>query len=363
MKKQLTLAAFAFLAAASLPAQAQFTVDGTASAAEIGTGIGKYQLASSYTGTHSDADRGIKALYVGYTATTLNLMLVGSGEAATSGPYKAFVMYLNVPGRTGVAAGTQLPGSGDGFSPLKHKPTMDMEVDFGLRVSIGPGAGDVYFSRASYVGTSPSDTYLGQGSKTGTAVTAAATTDFSGAKLAYNNTASLAANTTNTGWEVEIPLSVLGTLTSPVTVGSRVDLFAAYTDGDGVFTSDVIPPISGQTTALGADPNFRNIAGTQALGYVIGTGLVANREAAELLKFAVYPNPSAGAAQITYLVPTGQQNVVLEVFNSLGQRVQNLSLGRRSGPQTQPLNNLQAGSYFVKLQVGDQVTARQLAVY
>lgn len=362
MKKQLTLAAFTLLAAASLPAQAQFTVDGTASTAEIGTGINKYQQVATYTGTHSDADRGIKSLYVGYTATTLNLMLVGSGEAATAGPYKAFVLYLNVPGRTGIAVGTQLPGSGDGLSPLKHKPTMDMEVDFGLRVSIGPGGTDVYFSRASYVTSPANDVYLGQGSKSGTAVTAAATTDFAGAKLAYNNTASLAANTTNTGWEVEIPLAVLGTLTSPVTVGSRVDLFAAYTDGDGIFTSDVLPAVSGRTTALGADPNFRTIAGTQALAYVIGTGLLSNRDVAEYLKFGVYPNPSTGAVQISYQVPAGQQEVQVEVFNSLGQLVQQLNPGRQSGSQLQPLQDLRAGSYFVKLRVGKQTTARQLAV-
>ena len=78
------------LTVASLTAKAQFTVDGHASAAEIGTGMGKYQLAATYTGNHLEADRGLSALYVGYTATTLNFMLVGSAESAAAS-YRALV--------------------------------------------------------------------------------------------------------------------------------------------------------------------------------------------------------------------------------------------------------------------------------
>ncbi|RTQ52139.1 T9SS type A sorting domain-containing protein [Hymenobacter gummosus] len=361
MKNTFTLFGTAALALAALSAQAQFTVDGTASAAEIGTGIGKYQQVATYTGAHSDADRGLKALYVGYTATTLNIMLVSSADAATSGPYKALVMYLNTPGRTGTAAGTRLAGGGDGLSPLKHRPTMDLEVDYGLRMSIGPGGTDVYFSRASYVGTTPSDTYLGQGSKTGGLVTASGN-DFAGAKMAYNNTASVAANT-STGWEVEIPLSVLGNGTTPLAVGGRVDLFAAYTDGDGIFTTDVIPQISGQTTALGADPNFTTIAGTQALAYVIGTGVLAKHEqVATKLQFGVYPNPANGAARVSYVVPGAQQNVELAVYNAMGQRVRDLAAGSQTGPQQYSLANLSAGTYLVKLRVGDQSTSQKVVV-
>ena len=75
-----------------------------ATAAEIGTGLGKYQLAGSYTGNHLEADRGLKSLYVGYTATTLNIMLVGSAESPTAGAYRAFILYLNTPARLGAQA-------------------------------------------------------------------------------------------------------------------------------------------------------------------------------------------------------------------------------------------------------------------
>ncbi|WP_460504021.1 hypothetical protein, partial [Hymenobacter agri] len=78
----------------------QFTVDGQASAAEIGTGPGQYQLAATYTGPHSETDRGLQALYVGNTATTLNLLLTGAAESA-GGSYRALVLYLNTPAQPG----------------------------------------------------------------------------------------------------------------------------------------------------------------------------------------------------------------------------------------------------------------------
>ncbi|OON65796.1 T9SS type A sorting domain-containing protein [Hymenobacter sp. CRA2] len=363
MKYTSTLFSTAALALCAFSAQAQFTIDGVASAAEMGTGVGKYQQVAAYSGTHSDADRGLKALYVGYTATTLNLMLVASPEAVTSGQYKALIMYLNTPGRTGTARGTRLAGGSEPLSPLKHRPTMDMEVDYGLRMSIGPNATDVYFSRVNYTATGANDSYIGAGNKSGTVVTVTTPTDFAGSRMAYSNTASLAANTTNTGWEVEIPLSVLGNGTTPLAVGGRVDLFAAYTDGDGVFTTDVIPQITGQTTALGADPNFTTINGTQSLAYVIGTGVLATRpEVAAKLQFGVYPNPASGAARVQYVVPGGQQDVALTVYNALGQQVRSLAAGSQLGTQSYELDKLSAGSYLVKLRVGDQTTSTKLVV-
>ncbi|MBC8082320.1 MAG: T9SS type A sorting domain-containing protein [Hymenobacter sp.] len=367
MKKVFTLVAIGALAATSLDAAAQFTVDGTASTTEIGTGIGKYQLAASYTNTHSEADRGLKALYIGYTATTLNILVAGSAESA-SGSYRALVLYLNTPGRTGAPAGVQLAGGGDGQSPLKHKPTMDMQVDYGFRTSVGPTtalATDVYFSRVSYVtGGTPvvtpgNDTYLGAGSKAGAAFTAPATLDLAGSKFSYLNTATLTANTTNSGFEIEIPLATLG---GAVTVGSRLDMFAAFTDGDGIFTTDIIPQVPGRTAVFGADPNFTTVAGGQSLAYVIGTGVLSNQTAAPELGFQVYPNPTQAAATVAYKVPGGQQDVTLAVYNSMGQLVRSLVNEQQTGSQEYRLNNLAAGAYLVKLQVGARLTSRKIIV-
>ena len=303
MKNLFSLVTLGLLAGASLSAQAQFAVDGRASAAEIGTGVGKYQLVGTYSGNHLDTDRGLKALYAGYTATTLNLLVVGSAEApdatVTSG-YRSLIVYLNTPARSGVPAGVQLAGSSDGQSPLKHRPTLDMQVDYGFRVSVGGAtatASDVYFSAVSYVtgaGTpaAGTDPYVGQGSKAGAVVTAAAAaTVLPGARYAYFNTATVTANTTNAGLEIEIPLAALGG--TALTAGSRLDLMAAYTNSDGGFFSEIIPQIAGRTTTLGVDPNFTTIAGTQALAFSLGTGVLATRsETAAAWNFSVFPNPA-----------------------------------------------------------------------
>ena len=371
MKPLFTLFAAGFLTAASLTASAQFTVDGKATAAEIGTSIGKYQLAALYSGIHLDTDRGLSALYVGYTATTLNIMLVGSAESAnTTGAYRAFILYINTPGRPGSAAGVQLAGGSDGLSPLKHKPTLDMVADYGFRASVGPTsatANDVYFSRVSYVsgtGVTPgTDTYIGSGTKAGGQAVAPATLDLAGSKFAYSNTASLTTNTTNSGFEIEIPLAALSSPTSTVTVGSDVDLFAAYTDGDGVFFSDVLPSILGRTTALGANPNFTTIPGNQFITYIIGSSVLGSRAAlANGLDFQVYPNPAQAGATVAYTVPAGTQAVALDVYNALGQRVRTLANTPQAGRQQLALGYLPAGAYLVKLQIGDQLTSRKVVV-
>ena len=127
------------------PARAQFVVDGRASASEIGPG--KYQLVASYNGSHSVADRGLKSLYVARTATTLNIMMVASPTLATD--YSSLVLYLNAPGRAGTPAGTRLAGSSAIESPLLHRPTLDLEADYGLRLTTsatGVNNDSVYYS-------------------------------------------------------------------------------------------------------------------------------------------------------------------------------------------------------------------------
>jgi hypothetical protein len=372
MKNLCSLIATGCLAAASLSAQAQFTVDGRASAAEIGTGPGKYQLAGTYAGNHLDADRGLKALYVGYTATTLNIMVVGSAEApdaTTTFGYRGLVLYLNTPARAGVPAGVQLAGGSDGQSPLKHRPTLDMQVDYGFRASVGSAvasASDVYFSAVSYVtGTTVAagaDPYIGQGSKAGAVATAAATAAvLPGTRLAYFNTTSLTANTTNAGFEIEIPLAALGG-TAPG-AGSRIDVLAAYTDADGGFFSEVIPQIAGRTATLGTDPNFTTIAGTQAVAFSLGSGVLASRsETATAFDFNVYPNPAQGVATVAYRVPAGPEAVSLAVYNALGQLVRPVASAVQSGRQQVALGQLPAGAYLVQLRVGSQLTSRKIVI-
>ena len=257
-------AIWAFLLALLLagPAQAQFVVDGRASASEIGPG--KYQLVASYAGTHSTADRGLKSLYVARTATTLNIMMVASPTLATD--YSSLVLYLNAAGRTGVPAGTQLAGSSRIESPLYHRPTLDQEADYGLRLTTsatGVNRDSVYHSFVDYttpatVGGRNADNFLGASDNQGRAL-AVASGGLTGAKFAYLNTASIAANTA-TGWEIEIPLAAIG-----AQGGTPLDLFGAFTTSYGDFTTDIFPQVAGRTTPFGVDTNFGTIAGTQSI--------------------------------------------------------------------------------------------------
>ncbi|PJJ58656.1 T9SS type A sorting domain-containing protein [Hymenobacter chitinivorans] len=369
MKQLFTLATVAALTAASLSAQAQITVDGTLSAAEIGTGAGKYQLVGTYTNAHSEADRGLKALYMGTTATTLNIMVVASPE---KGDYNALLLYLDAPNKTGVAANTKLAGGSDNSSQFRSQPTLDMPVDYGFRLTVSPfsatGSGDVYHSKIDFTANPTSagkypDVYLGSTNKTGTAFTITdANSGVLGGKISYKTSAtgSVAANTT-TGWEIEYPLSALGG-------ASTNDIFrvmVAYVGDNAEFYSDVLPQISGRTTALGANPDFTAIAGTQSYSYRVGTGVLASRAASEALQVAAYPNPVAANSRLSYTVPTATA-VAVNVYNSLGQKV--LSLLDAAQPAgthdlaLAPLRQLPAGAYLVTLRVGSELSTRRVVV-
>lgn len=370
MKKHFTLSALAALALSSLSAQAQFTVDGTLSTAEIGTGLGKYQLLGTYAGAHSVNDRGLKAIYMGTTATTLNIMVVASPEQTA---YSALALYLDTPNKTGVAAGTRLPGGDDTSSQLRHRPTLDMPADFGFRVTVSPLNGtdaNSYHSKVDLTaalnaaGKAP-DKYLGPVDKQGTVLNITdATTNFVGAKLTFKtgSAGSVTANT-STGWELELPLSSLG----GAATGNLFRVMAAYVADNGDFYSDVLPQVAGQTTDLGTDPNFSTIARSQFYTYQVGTGLLGSRAAtAEALAATTYPNPLTSASQLSYTITSGTQPVSVEVYNALGQRVLNLlNADQAAGPHTAalaPLQKLAAGSYLVKLQVGTELTSRRVVV-
>jgi len=76
-------------------------------------------------------------------------------------------------------------------------------------------------------------------------------------------------------------------------------------------------------------------------------------------EFQVYPNPARATSTIAYTVPAGKQDVSVAVYNTLGQRVRSLANTAQAGRQQFALGSLPAGSYLVKLQIGDQVTSRK----
>ena len=367
MKKFSTLSAMAAFTLGTLAAQAQFTVDGTLSTAEVGTGAGKYQLVGTYTGTttHSVSDHGLKALYMGTTATTLNVMVVASPEQTA---YSALVLYLDAPSKTGIAAGTQLPGSSNSSSQLRHKPTLDMPTDYGFRLTVSPLSdqpGAMYLSRVDYtVAPTSAGTYaevgMGSAAKNGTVTSDA--NDPALARTAFKTSSSVAANTT-TGWEFEIPLSALG----GAAAGTVFNVMAGYVADNGDFYSDLLPQVAGQTAALGANPNFSAIAGKQYYSYQVGTGVLATRSAGLSLQASAYPNPVAADSRLVYTVADQTQPVTVAAFNSLGQRAALLLDAAPQAPGEHsvalaPLQRLSPGVYLVRVQAGSQLTSQHVVV-
>ena len=367
MKKIFTLAAASALAAASLGAQAQITLDGKVDPTEIATTptTGKYQLVSTYSGTHSEAGLGLQTLYVGASATKLYMAVVGAFEQ-TNGSYPAVLTYLNLPNKKGVAAGTKLAGGNAPDSPLQQKPTMDFEVDYGLRINFAPvGNANTYISYVDYTGGNPTggapDTYQGNPNKSGAPATASATTGpFTGWRVAYLTAASVTANAVNAGVEYEFDLASLG-----LTAGNAINMFVAYTNDKGIFTSDTFPPIAGQMAALAPDQDFTAIPGNQFLTYQLGTGVLATKAAAPVAGLSVYPNPVADASTVTYQVSDRATNVHIVLTDLLGRTVRTVENGLKPvGLQTTRVDasTLAAGTYLLRVQVGDNVSTSKLAV-
>jgi len=367
MKKFSTLATVAALTAAAFSAQAQITVDGTLSAAEMGTGTGKYQLVGTYTGTHSVADRGLKALYMGTSATMLNIMVVASPEIAG---YNSLVLYLDAPNKAGIAAGTRLPGSNSTDSPLRTRPTLDMATDYGFRITTSPltdaNGGAMYLSRVDYTTAPGANGYpeIGMGTNPKNGSLTSDSNDPAMAQTAFRSstTGSVAANT-STGWEFQIPLAALG----GAATGSLLNVMVAYVADDTSYNSDVLPQIAGQTASLGMSPNFTLIAGKQFYTYQVGTGVLASRAASVAQAPAVYPNPVAADSRVRYTVADQAQPVTITAYNALGQPALTL-LDAATQPTGEhslalaPLQQLAAGVYLLQVRTGSQLTSQRVVV-
>ncbi|SDX41542.1 T9SS type A sorting domain-containing protein [Hymenobacter psychrophilus] len=409
MKKQFTLAALGLLTAGAFSAQAQVTVDGQLTAAELTAGnyilLGK---SNSFTGNQNDGrpfgKAGLLSLYVANTPTKVYMFLGGTVEAGGN----SFQIYLDLPGATGVPAATFLPAGAAGTSFEKvTRIKLDQAADLALALrSDGAAVGGVqnykveaavYSSATAVQSKQLTDaTTLIKGD--GTALTIPATlaaapyAGLAGSRMAYRNTSNgeIGTNPGNTnpitgatygaagsfGWEIEIDRAALGATTGTPTFR----IFAIQNNGSGGFASgEFIPQATGAlptglqnpnlggadaNSGAGNDVDFAAIPGTQSAGFILGTSgtVLGNRSAiASALKFGVYPNPAPGAAKISYVVP-GQQEVSVDVFNSLGQRVRSVASGRQTGSQEFPLSDLASGAYFVKLQVGGQSTSQKLIV-
>jgi len=380
MKKHLTAITASALALSSLTVQAQITLDGVVNANEIGAG--NYVSLGAFTPTHVPGAGfgmfGLLRLYGANTGHKFYVALAGNPEPSGNN----FQLYMDLPGRAGVPAGTPLPditGLGTVFDP--NDPTknyggtkLDMDVDAAFAMH---GSGDVQAAVFSSA-TSATAKSLGGGAAiltdgTVNPIPASETTGvyrlFAGTQVAYlasptnldGNPGSLnGGGAGSLALEMEFDNAAMGLPSG----SSIVHLLAAYVSGDGYWSSDVIPEVTGNgNNNLGFRPDFSALAGTQSatLSVVLGT-----RQADEaVVAMSVFPNPAKGLSTISYRVLGGAQPVAVVVSDLVGRQAKTLlNQTQRAGIhdlKVQP-GDLAAGTYLVKVQVGDKVATRKLVV-
>ena len=396
MRKLSTLAAASALVVGAMSAQAQITLNGTIAAAEIGTG--NYQLLGRFTTPHVQmggfGNWGLLSMYAsngGANNGKLYIALAGTLEKSGNG----FQVYIDRPGVAGVPVGTILPNPNgmtmfDGVAGTKLELAADMAL--GIKGDIGgqiPQA--VFYTSAT---ASASREFTPVLPLPGTAVTlnpvqtVGAYAALAGTRMAYRDTQSGSlvtdfpgttttppgplgpGNPGNTatnpgsggsfGWEIELTRSVLGIAAG----GGQVNLMSAYAANSGFFSSDVIPEVPGNgNTNLGNTPDFTTLAGTQSAAFTVT--LSSKQEDAAAVAMSVFPNPSLSEATVTYRVLDRPAPVSITITDLMGRTVRTFDNGTQGvGIQRFELNSssIAAGTYLIKVQVGDKASTRKVVL-
>ena len=406
MKKIFTLAAAGALATASLCAKAQapFTVDGQLTADEVTAG--KYVLLGKYTNIRGFGNAGLLSLYAASTTTKLYIFVGGTVEANGN----AFQLFLDLPAVAGVPIGTALPGgAGTSFTNMKSK--LDLAADLGLALrsdgSATPANSNYLIEGIAYTSataataaklTTATGPLLGDGTAL-TLSTTTATGDFArlaGARIAYKvaamagisgNPGNTATTSTGTppvttypasyggvgsyGWEIEIDRATAGLTGTP-----SASLFVVQNGGDGGYIStDFIPQTSAPIAPVTNNPgnpgtgayDFTTVPDRQAANIILSsTGVLGARAAdADALALQIYPNPTTSVATIEYSVGGRAENVSIMLTDLLGRNIQSLASGLKpAGKQSALVStaNVAAGTYLVRVQVGDKVSTRKVVL-
>lgn len=391
MNKISTLALAAVLAAASLSAQAQITLDGIITSAEIGTGGNKYQSLGAFSTAHNPAtgpsgfgNAGLLRMYGANSSTKLYIGIVGTIEA---GGKNNFQLYMDLPNKSGVPVGTGLPtiaSSATAFGTFTAGTIggtkLDLEADLAIAVN---GQADVM--AAVYTPTTGVAKSLGGGATIlvdGTPNQVYGTTadyaPFAGTRLSYKTSATgLSGNPGNLNGggagsyalEYEFDRTALGLPSG----ASIVKVFAAYVSGDAYWSSDIIPETAGNGTStgglnnIGFNPDFTNTTlfpGLQAAS--VNVVVLSSRQADDVaVAMSVFPNPSEGTSTVSYQVKDAAQPVSVRITDLLGRSVRTF-LNDKQNPGIHDLSiaagDLSVGTYLVQVQVGDKVATRRLAV-
>lgn len=410
MKYISTLFATGALALLGFSSQAQVVVDGQLTASELTAGnyvlMGK---SNAFTGDQNTGrpfgNNGLLSLYVANTSTKVYIFLAGTVENNGN----SFQLFMDLPSATGVPSGTFLPGGTTGTSLERlTRIKLDQAADLvlALRSDGAPAAGapqpykieaGVYTSATAVQSTtltSSTSRVLGDGTvlTLPSTVTGAPYAGLAGARMAYRNTTTgrIADNPGNTapttgasygaagsyGWEIELDRAAL----SATAANASFRVFALQNNDNGGYASGEfipqstaaiaapypVPNLGGAGNNSGNDVDFTTIAGLQSAGFALGaSGALSNRATAENVALNVYPNPALGEATVTYRVQNPQQAVNIELTDLMGRRVSTVFAGQQPvGEQKQKLNsaNLAAGTYLVKVQVGEQVATHKVTL-
>jgi len=388
MKKLFTLAAASVLAAGSLSAQAQVVLDGQLTAAEVTAG--NYVLLGKFTNPRGFGDWGLLSLYAASTPTKVYFFVGGNVEAKTGAQGNSFQLFMNLPGVTGVPAGTALPAGSDAFSGMTAK----MELESDLALALTQEGTDWQIQGAAYTSATTGSsqkltTTAGVVAGNGTPQTLAATATvgaifekLAGARVAYKNTTdgkvtsnpgNVTPNTDPTyggvgsyGWEIELDRTAMGLATGT----PALQVFVLQNNDNGSYLStDFIPQTSAPNGNLtnASTVDFTAIAGRQYSNITLSANGVLGTQsaAAAAMGLTVAPNPVAGRATISYTVAAGSEQVRIALTDLLGREVRVLENGTKAaGAQTLDLNaaNLAAGTYLVKVQQGNRTATRKVVL-
>lgn len=389
MKKIFTLAAAGVLAAASLSAQAQVTVDGTLNATEISaTG---YKLIGTFTNPHSFGNFGLLSLYAAADANKVYVFVGGTvqNDVNSLNSFQLFLHRSQIT--TGAAARVALPTNLHTATSFKHMTaTMDFGPDAAIAIKgVGPKATatghQLQIEGTAYTTTTAVDTTFTTAlADAGSPVTlsAAMATNipaFAGAVVAYKNSPNGTVTTNpatpggaTTGWEMSFDRTAMG-----LTAATSLQLFAVQSNDDGGYISgDFIPQQTTGTTGVSlggfysnpsVSADFTAIPGNQVatLNLSATNVTLGSKAAAAAAGLSVYPNPVQGTSTVTYQVTERATNVHIVLTDLLGRTVRTIENGLKAvGTQTATVDAsaLAAGTYLVRVQVGENVSTSKVAV-
>ncbi|GAA4355402.1 hypothetical protein GCM10023185_18200 [Hymenobacter saemangeumensis] len=389
MKKIFTLVTAGVLAAGSLSAQAQVSLDGQLTAAEVTAG--NYQLIGKFTNPRGFGDWGLLSLYAASTPTKLYFFVGGTVENNGN----AFQLFMDLPGTPGVPVGTALPAGAASTSFQNMTARLDLAADMAL--ALRADGSDYQIEGASYtsgtVGTSQKLTSTagtvaanGMPQNLSMAATIGTFAKFAGARVAYRGTTdgriltnpgNVSPNTSaayggvgSYGWEIE-----LDRVNMALNVGTpSLSIFLVQNSGDGGYlSSDFIPQTSAPLTTNGGNlatssmVDFATIVGRQAATITLGANGVLGTKVVDAASIGmnVFPNPANGQATVSYNVASRSEQVSVVLTDLMGRTVRVLETGAKTvGTQTVSISSadVAAGTYLVQVRVGDNLATRKVVL-